>query len=262
MYVRSTVVDMLLSKKGLLVCIIAVSAAAQSVKAPTFDPNLSSSTIIREDLFAGFLEGGKNGDERFLRGEKNLEILIAERPQDRPGLTAWKGGIAFKRAIDAIETKQMEEFERQYRKALDFYAEAAKLAPADVGVMAVTGAGFALNADRLPDRYRADGWNTAYKMYSGVWQAQGSEVDKLPLHHKGELLAGMAQSAQRSGHFAESTQFLDKILTTMPGTPYAAAAKKWVDSPDLIAKTNLTCKSCHDAGRLEAQIRLHTPREK
>jgi hypothetical protein len=95
-----------------------------------------------------------------------------------------------------------------------------------------------------------------------VWRVQGSEVDKLPVHHKGELLAGMAQFAQRSGHLAESIQFLDKILTAMPGTPYAAAAKKWVDSPDLIAKTNLTCKSCHDAGRLEAQITLHTLREK
>jgi hypothetical protein len=156
----------------------------------------------------------------------------------------------------------MEEFELQYGKAMDFYAQAAKLAPADVGVMALTGAGFAMNADRLPDRYRADGWNTAYQMYSRVWQAQGSVVDKLPLHFKGELLAGMAQSAQRSGHFAESAQFLDKILTTLPGTPYAAAAKKWVDSPDLIAKTNLICKSCHDEGRLEAQITLHTPREK
>jgi hypothetical protein len=122
MHVRSTVADVLLSKKGLLVCVIAVSAAAQSLKAPTFDPKLNSSTIIREDLFAAFLEGGKSGNEKFLRGEKNLEILLAERPQDKGGLTAWEGGIALKRAIDAIETKQMEEFELQYRKALDFYA--------------------------------------------------------------------------------------------------------------------------------------------
>jgi hypothetical protein len=261
-HIRSAAADLLLSKKGILVCILAVSAAAQSLKAPTFNPEIPSSTIIREDLFAGFLGGDRDGNERLLRGEKNLEILLAERPQDRPGLTAWKGGIAFKRAIDAVQAKRTDEFEREYRKALAFYAEAARLAPRDLGVMAVTGGGFAINADRLPERYRADGWNTAYGMYSGVWQVQRSDVDKLPMHLKGELLAGMAQSAQRSGHLAESAQFLNRILTTMPGTPYAAAAKRWVDSPEVIATTNLTCKSCHDAGRLEVQMAQHAQREK
>ena len=262
MYIRSAASDLWAFERSALVCILAVSAAAQSLKAPTFNPEIPSSTILREDLFAGFLEGDKDGDERFLRGEKNLEILLAERPQDRPGLTAWKGGIAFKRAIDALQAKRMDEFEGEYHKALAFYAEAARLAPTDLGVMAVTGGGFALNADRLPERYRADGWKTAYQMYSGVWRAQRSDVDKLPMHLKGELLAGMAQSAQRSGHLAESAQFLNRILTTMPGTPYAAVAKRWVDSPDVIATTNLTCKTCHEAGRLEAQMAKHATGEK
>jgi hypothetical protein len=262
MDIRSAVDDLSLSKKGILVYILVVSAAAQPLKAPTFNPEIPSSDIIREDLFAGFLEGDKNGNERFLLGEKNLEILLAERPQDRPVLTAWKGGIAFKRAIDAVQAKRTGEFEREYRKALAFYAEAARLAPTDPGVMAVTGASFALNADRLPERYRADGWNSAYEMYSGVWQVQRYDLDKLPIHLKGELLAGMAQSAERSGHSAVSTQFLNRILTTMPGTPYAAAAKRWVDSPEVIATTNLICKSCHDAGRLEVQLAKHARRGK
>jgi hypothetical protein len=119
--------------------------------------------------------------------------------------------------------------------------------------MAITGGGFALFADRLPERYRSRAWDAAYKAYSGVWQVQRADVGKLPLHFRGELLAGMAQSAQRSNHAAESAQFLEKILTTMPGTPYATMAKKWIDFPESSAKTSLTCKTCHDAGRLEAR---------
>jgi hypothetical protein len=241
-------------KMGLFVCMLSISAA-QSPKTPTFDPRLPFASIIREDLFAGFMAEGNNNndDQRFLRGERNLEILLAERPADKAGLTAWKGGIAFKWAIEAYETKHTDDFEREYRKALDLYAEAARLDPGDIGVMAITGGGYALFADRLPERYRSGAWDAAYRAYSGVWQVQRSDVDKLPLHLKGELLAGMAQSAQRSNHAAESAQFLEKIVTTMPRTPYAAIAKKWIDSPEISARTNLTCKTCHDAGRLEAR---------
>ena len=108
-------------------------------------------------------------------------------------------------------------------------------------------------ADRLPERFRRDAWNTAYKAYSTLWKLQGAQLDKLPLHIKGELLGGMAQSAQRSDHAAESAEFVQKILATMPGTAYAGVAQKWVDSPATAAKTNLACHSCHEPGRLEAR---------
>ena len=105
-----------LAKSSFLVCLLTFCAAAQQLKTPTFDPRIPFSSYIREDLFSGFLSGGKDGDERFLRGERNLEILLAERPQDRPGLIAWKGGIALKRAVDASKAGQADAFEREYQK--------------------------------------------------------------------------------------------------------------------------------------------------
>lgn len=239
-----------MSKKALLVCVAGISALAQSPKTPAFDTRLAVSTIVREDIFAGFMA---NDNERMLRGEKNVELLLVERPQAKPSLTAWKAAIALKRAADAHESKRTADFEREYRKALDLYAEAARLDPADFAVIAITAGSHSSFADRLPEPYRRDAWNTAYKSYSAMWQVQESQVDKFPLHIKGELLGGMAQSAQRTNHADESAKFVEKILTTMPGTAYAAVAKKWVDSPDTAAKTNLTCHSCHDAGRLEAR---------
>lgn len=119
----------------LLSCVL-VSAVAQSPQAPTFDPCLTVSAILREDIFAGFMA---NDDERQLQGEKNIEILLAERSRDRPTLIAWKGAIAFTRAAEANEAKRTGEFESEYKKALDFYSEAVRLDPASASVMAIKG---------------------------------------------------------------------------------------------------------------------------
>jgi tetratricopeptide (TPR) repeat protein len=236
-----------------LLVLITIAAAAQSKNTPVFDPAIPFSSFIREDLFAGFLWGEKDGNDRFLRGERNLEILLTERPQDRPGLLAWKAGTALKRAIDALQLSRQEEFEREYRKAMKLYADAAKLAPNDPGVMAISGAGIALFADQLPERYRNPAWEASYKLYMGLWQMQAAKMEELPVHFRGELLAGVAQAAQRTGRAAKAANFLERIIKTLPGTPYATAAKKWIDSPGQVGETKLVCQTCHEAGRLEAR---------
>jgi hypothetical protein len=230
--------------------ILAVQVIAQSPNSSTFDPRIGSSIIVREDIFAGYLA---HDHERQLRGEKNVEILLTERPKDRARLTAWKAWIALNRAVDAYESKRMSEFERDYQRSLDLFSEAAKLQPDDAGVLAITGAGLVTFSDRLPERVRRNAWNSAYEAYTNLWRVQEADFDKLVLHSRGELLAGLAQAAQRSAHPSESAQALEKIIMTMSGTTYAVMAKKWVDSPEIAAKTNLTCRTCHEAGRLEAR---------
>jgi hypothetical protein len=230
--------------------ILLAPASAQAPNGSAFDPRIGSSVIVREDIFAGYLA---HDYERQLRGEKNVEILLAERPKDRARLTAWKAWIVLNRAVEAYESKRMNEFERDYQRSRDLFSEAANLQPDDAGVLAITGAGFVTFSDRLPERLRRDAWNFTYKAYTNLWRVQEANLDKLALHSRGELLAGLAQAAQRSDHPAESVQVLEKIITTMPGTPYALMAKKWVDSPETATKTNLTCRTCHEAGRLESQ---------
>jgi len=227
-----------------------VSVTAQSPNGSTFDPRIGTSSIVREDIFAGYLA---HDHERQLRGEKNVEILLAERPKDRARLTAWKAWIVLNRAVDAYESKRMSEFERDYQRSLDLFSEAANIQPDDAGVLAITGSGFVTFSDRLPERVRRDAWNLAYKTYTKLWRVQEADFDNLALHSRGELLAGLAQAAQRSAHPSESAQMLEKIITTMSGTTYAVMAKKWVDSPEAAAKTNLTCRTCHEAGRFESR---------
>jgi hypothetical protein len=233
--------------------IVALSAAlpAQSPEPPLADTRLTVHTLVREDIFAGFLQ---NDVKRLARAEKNIDALLASRPNDRANLLAWQGSSALTRAVMANDAKQPDQFKQHYRRALDLYADAMRLGPDIVGVFAIIGGTQVSLADRLPAEERAAGWQQAYGAYQQLWKLQGAAIDKLPLHHKGEVLAGLAQSAQRTGRNDEVAVNVDRILTLLPDTPYAARARQWKDDPATRAQTRITCQTCHAPGTLVARL--------
>ncbi len=236
----------------LFVAFVTVVAMAQTPQAPPplSDNRLSVNTLLREDIFAGFLTDDMT---RFARGEKNLETLLVQRPDAKSTLLAWKAGVAYYRAVRAYENNQRDEFEKTYRQTLDLLTQARQANPQDGGVYAITGGVNVVFADRLPKEYRAAAWSQAYEAYQFLWKFQGGGVDKLPVHLRGELLGGLAMSAQRTGHTQELNEYLDKILAVLGGTPYEPVAKLWKKSPEAAAKGSITCLTCHDAGRLAAR---------
>jgi hypothetical protein len=238
-------------KSAVLVFVAVTAAAAQSMDPLLLEPRLPVHTLVREDIFAGFRSDNM---ERFAKGEQNVEILLKERPAQRANLLAWKGLTSTWRAVRAHESGQTEEFDRRYAAALDEFATAAKLESGNEGVPAIAGGTFALFADRLPEKHRAAAWSQAYDNYALLWKQQGAGIEKLPLHHKGEVLAGLVQSAQRTGRTEEAAKYLDMMLTMLAGTPYEATAKQWKSDPASAATTNLTCKGCHGPGRLANRV--------
>ncbi|HUE87265.1 MAG TPA: hypothetical protein VMO26_14415 [Vicinamibacterales bacterium] len=235
----------------LLVFVLGVVVAAQSPDPPLSDTRLTVHTLVREDLFAGFLA---NDLARFSRGERNVETLLRERPDQRANLLAWQGGAALYRAVRAHEAGDAREFERLYQSARDAFAEATRLQAGNDGVHAVVGGSHSLFADRLPTAHRPAAWTQAYESYSLLWKEQGPIIDKLPVHHRGEVLGGLAQAAQRTGRTDEMGQHLDRMLTVLQGTPYEATAKQWKSDPTVAATTYLTCKNCHNPGRLGPRL--------
>ncbi len=215
---------------------------------PPLEPKIPHATLVREDLFAGILA---NDMQRFERGVKTVDRLLAERPKDKPSLLAWKGLTNILRAVKASEKGDDIEFQMKYRDALLNFADASDDGPQDPGVAAVIGGTYAIYGDRLPEKYRKGAWSMAYRNYQKLWKMQASAVEKLPLHIKGELLSGLALTAQRTGQLQESAQFVDRIIASMPGTPYEAAARKWKQDPASAARVKIACLSCHDIGRLE-----------
>lgn len=233
-------------KKVLFLVVFVTVAVAQTPQTP-LDSRIPIHTLVREDIFAGFMADNM---ERFERGEKNIQLLLEQRPMEKAGLLAWKGGAALYRAVRAYEDKRTDEFERTYRQAVDLFNQAGNTDP---GAIAVTGGSYLVFADRLPNPYRAAAWSQAYDNYKLLWKFQASAVEHLPVHLRGELLGGLAQSSQRTGHTEETAQYVDKIIAVLGGTPYEPVARKWKANPDSAADTSITCMTCHDGGRLAAR---------
>lgn len=212
------------------------------------DRRLTVHTLVREDIFAGFLV---NDMTRFAQGEAALEQLDKERPNQRQHVRVWQGAAALYRSVLAYEAGNAAEGDKLYATAQSDYDEAVKLGPNDPGVWAVNGASRALFADRLPADKRSECWAKSYEFYQKMAAQQIAFADKLPVHIQGELLAGVAMSAQRTGHQADYEKSLDKMIELMANTPYGRTAQSWKDRPELVSKSTLLCKNCHDAGRLE-----------
>ena len=230
-----------------LLFIAAVGRNAQSPEPPLSDQRLTVHTLVREDLFAGFMA---NDMVRFARGERNVEQLLKDRPDQRGNLLAWKGLAVLYRAVLAHEAGSNAEFVEKLGAARAAFAEAAQHTSGNDGVAAITGGTYAVLADRLPEPHRGTAWKDAFSNYSLLWQQQGAAIDKLPVHHRGEVLGGLVQSAQRTGRTSEMAEHLDRMLTLLKGTPYEATAQQWKANPSSAATTKVTCKACHNPGRL------------
>jgi hypothetical protein len=238
--------------KGALLAFVAITgAAAQTSDALLSDKRLTVHTLLREDIFAGFMSDNM---KRFAQAEQNIEILLKERPEQRANLLAWKASALTYRAVVAHESKKADESEHLLTQARELFAEASKLSTGNDGVAPITGGALAIFADRLPEARRASAWSQAYDSYSLLWKQQGAGIAKMPVHFKGEVLAGLTQSAQRTGRTEEVALYLDQMLEVLANTPYEAMAKKWKEDPASAATTNLTCKNCHNPGRLSARV--------
>jgi hypothetical protein len=230
---------------------LAADAVDESPEPPLAETRLSVHTLVREDVFSGWQD---NDLERLARGEKNIDLLLEQRPRAKAELLAWKGGIALFRAVCARDAGDQDAFEREFKKALDSFAQAKKIAPKHPAVAAVVGGSYVMFADRLPEKHRDAGWRECYDNYQALWQQQSKFIDNLPIHIRGELLAGLVQSTQRTGRNEELTQYLDRMIEVLPDTPYAQIARQWKSDPQAAAAGNISCQTCHDEGRLSARL--------
>lgn len=102
--------------------------------------------------------------ERFARGEKNIDLLLKKRPEQRANLLSWKGQAEFYRAIRAHQRNQPDDFKMHYQNALDVFAEARKLlelGSENDGVFQAIGESHVIFADRLPQELRSQAWARA-----------------------------------------------------------------------------------------------------
>ena len=244
---------MQLVKRIVIALALATAAFAQSPEPPIADARFTVHTLVREDIFAGFM----NDDlERLARGERNAQRLAETRTAaEKPSALAWQAGAALYRAVVAFENKKPGEFQKHFDRSQELFAQAKQLNAKDGGVAAVTGGSYVVFADRLPKDKQAAAWQASYEAFSLLWQFQKQGVERLPVHIRGELLGGLAVSAQRTGRTQEAAEYVDRILQVMADTPYAKIAQQWKENPASAKTATITCLNCHESGRLAARLK-------
>src|ERR1051326_3901780 len=97
----------------ILVVVIVLSPGmfGQALDPPVEDRRVAANTLVREDIFAGFLQKDLT---RLARAERNIDLLLSSRPDNRAPLLAWKADTALTRAVNAIEGNDPKEFRLHY----------------------------------------------------------------------------------------------------------------------------------------------------
>jgi len=224
---------------GCLLATVAVAGEPKPDKVPTH-------IWVREDLFAGLLA---NDMERFARGEEKLADLLAANPKNYEALP-WKMSAEMLRAVLAFESGNRAEFDQRYQKAVAGFEGMNKQAPNNVGILAIYGGTISTLSHRLPPDVAAAANRRSVELYLNLEQVQKDSFEKMPVHHRGEVLSGAAQGAARSGQEELARTYLAKIVETLPGTPYVAVARKVLENPELGKTARIACNSCHEPNRL------------
>jgi hypothetical protein len=225
------------------ICFALVAFAAASAPKPD---NVSVAIWVREDLFAGYLDGNMR---EFERGERKLDELLAQRP-NAVGVRAWKLSAEFFRAVLLYEAHDRAGADQRYHDVTKKSEDLLREAPNDPGVLAVYAGTIATLGHRLPPPLQAAANRRATELYLRLEDLQKAQFDKMPVHHRGEVLAGIAQSAARSGQDELARTYLMRITTTLQSTPYAAFAQTMLKEPSAMKTTRIACNSCHEPNRL------------
>jgi len=220
--------------------------------------NIPFYTWVREDTFAGWMN---NDPVRHARGMARAQQWLDEHPGSAEAIN-WLGTGKVFEATVAYEAGDAARGDALYEQGLATMEKGLALAPDHPGLLATTAGTFMAFARKLPDKYYRAAVEKARQHYALLYKAQEPiGLDKFPLHLKGEVLAGVAETEFRVGDRDKAIVFLKRIATGMPNTPYAKTADVWLAAPDSIGKQDrLVCGSCHEAGRISAwQARQPSP---
>jgi hypothetical protein len=195
--------------------------------------------LVRGDMFEGF----DGNEEAFDRAMALCEQRLAANPDD-PEPLVWHGvGLMFRagRAFMAGGRDQGAVFGRQGFAEM---ARAVALAPDNVAILIPRGAVLLAAAKNMPDGPRArDYARIAVGDFEKALSLQQPYRARLSTHAKGELLGGLADGWSRLGETEKSRGYLEQLVTELPDSKYAAAARARIDNP--VDRSPTTCLGCH-----------------
>lgn len=209
---------------------------------------ITVSQWVREEYFAAYLG---NDMASFARAEaKAREIWMAD---DNPEARAWWASGKFYLSARAYQAGDIEKGALLFDEARGQANRA--LGKKDSAAVAVLAASYILFADRFPANQQEALNREGRNLFALLRKEQDAVLDQMPVHFKGEVLAGQAQAAMRLGLQAEATKYLNEIVAKLPNTHYAQTAEQWLANPASAAKGKIVCQSCHEPNRLENRLK-------
>lgn len=240
---------------ALYVCISGLGTLAVMAAQEKRPQNIPFYTWVREDTFAGFIGGDMT---RFEQGMRKAQEYLAEDPNDVSAAN-WLAAGKLYRAVRAYAEKDVARGDALFNEAVATMEKMVAAAPQDIGLRATMAGSLGYMGTRLPEAQYRIAMQKAREQYAVLYKMQEPQLAKFPLHLKGEVLAGMAETEFRVGDRERATAYLNRLVTDMPGTPYAQKASTWLQSPDSVTRSSrLVCQSCHEAGTFGAWQKRQT----
>jgi tetratricopeptide (TPR) repeat protein len=198
---------------------------------------------LRSDLM-----GALNGDmERFERGMRGLESLLAKNPND-PVLKVLHGTGVFARSGAAFEKGDMQNAMKLYQSSLDEMAQAVETAPNNILVRARRGVILISASRAMPAAMAPPLTKLAVEDFEKVLEIREKEqtLAQGSIHKRGELLTGLADGWNRIGNADKARGYFERVTRDLKGTIYEQKAKAWLDDkPEAKAADYFNCTGCH-----------------
>ena len=211
--------------------ILTVTAAAQ-------EPERFDETV-REFFFAGFA----GNEDALARGMAICEETLAADP-DHPGALVWQAAGWMFQSGTAYQRSDWGTGRTLHDKSVAQFDRAVSLAPDSLETLIPRAAVYLSVAPYIthaPTRTRF--LETVVGDYTKVLELRKTHFDSLTVHSRGELLGALAEALWRLERRDEGENYLNRMITELPESPYALMAQQQLDRPDTPAQ--LTCLGCH-----------------
>jgi hypothetical protein len=231
---------------GIFTLLLAVSGVlAQSPSAPeppaatAGDRATRFDYLVRADFFAGM-----RGDRaRFERAMKLCEETLAREPRHAEAMV-WYGSGQLVLAGQSFQAGDRAKGRELWERGLRTMAEAVALAPDRIGVLIPRGATLLVAARQIPPGADSQALlQTGVADYEKALAIQAPYFERLSLHARGELLAGLAEGWHQLGRDDTARVYLERMVAELDGSGYQARAKSWLESGPPLGR--FACASCH-----------------
>ena len=198
---------------------------------------------IAADMFAAL-----SGDtERFERGMRALEALVAKNPGDAR-LKVLHGTGLYARAGDAFQRGDVQNAMKLSQSGLDEMAQAVQLEPENIFVRARRGVVLISASRAMPPAMAAPLPQLAVEDFEKLLEIREREqtLAGRSLHQRGELFTSLADGWSRLGNRDKARGYFERITRELKGSTYEQKAQAWLeDRPEARNAKFFACSGCH-----------------